>query len=112
MACLSHLREAFQRLGERFDRLVGVPFFNALAYAMAEMSVEDDERQAVERPVLRVKLREDVLSGDVFRKHLLYACQLSDDLLQPQLERRHIFNAFSHGLLSLFEIGAYYTIPP
>ena len=79
---------------------------------MAEMSVKDDERQTVECPVRRVQLREDILARNILRQHLLDACQLPDNLLQPQLERRHIFNAFSHGLLPLFEIGAYYTIPP
>ena len=81
---------------ERFNRLVGVPLFDALAHAMAEVSVENHERQAVERPVRRVELCKDVLAGNVLRKHLLDASQLSDDLLQPQLERRHVFNAFSH----------------
>ena len=75
--------EVLQSLRKRLYRLVGVAFFDAVAHAMSQMPVKNHERNPVQSPVHRVELSEDILAWHVLGKHLLYAVQLSNDLLQP-----------------------------
>lgn len=87
-----------QCLGEVLNRRVGVALLNTLAYAVAEMSFKDDKANTVQRAVGSTELGKDVLAGNILAYHLLNTVQLSDDSVDPDLERVCISHTVPHAV--------------
>ncbi len=82
----SEVGEALDGQREAVQRGVSVAVLYAVADAMPEVSLEDDETAAVQGGLGSVDLRDDVLAGLVLIDHAVYGLQLSHDLLYPEME--------------------------
>ena len=97
-----------QRIRKILDRRIGIAVLYALADAMPKVTFQYHEANLVESSICGTDLGEDVLARNVLTEHLLYAIQLPNDPVDPNLERVGISHAVSHFLISL-KFAAYYT---